>query len=119
MEELWRCQIGLYTLQVLSEEVGEHSGHWFKVLWTMGLSSQCAAAVAPGKGRDFLFERGSFVFYFGDMVSLCSSGWLETCKVDQATLELSEIHLPLTPECWDFRYAPQHLSFKRDLFLKV
>ena len=26
---------------------------------------------------------------------------LKTCFVDQARLELTELHLPLPPECWD------------------
>jgi hypothetical protein len=34
-------------------------------------------------------------------VSLGSSGCPGTHFVDQAGLELTEIHLPLPPECWD------------------
>jgi hypothetical protein len=37
----------------------------------------------------------SFCFVFQDKVSLCSSGCLGTHCVDQAALELTEIHLPL------------------------
>ena len=39
-----------------------------------------------------------FVFIFlHDRVSLCSPGCPETCSVDQAGLELTEIRLPLPP----------------------
>jgi hypothetical protein len=34
-------------------------------------------------------------------VSLCSPGCSGTHSVDQAGLELTEIHLPLHPKCWD------------------
>ena len=40
-------------------------------------------------------------FIFQDSVSLCSPGCPGT--VDQAGLELTEIDLPLLPECWDYR----------------
>jgi hypothetical protein len=37
-----------------------------------------------------------------DRVSLCNSpGCPGTCYVDQTGLELTEIPLPLPPECWD------------------
>jgi hypothetical protein len=42
-----------------------------------------------------------FGFFFRDRVSLCSSGCPGTHFVDQAGLELREIHLPLPPKCWD------------------
>jgi len=32
----------------------------------------------------------------------------ETHFVDQAGLELTEIHLPLAPKYWDYRHAPPH-----------
>lgn len=44
-----------------------------------------SAAVAPGKGRDFLFGGKSFVLFWGHGV-IVWPGWLETCKVDQAGL---------------------------------
>ena len=40
---------------------------------------------------------------FQDRFSLCSLGCPETLCVDQAGLELKEIHLPLPPEYWDRR----------------
>ena len=44
----------------------------------------------------------AFCFVFWDRVSLCNSiGCSGTCSVDQAVLELTEIHLLLPPECWD------------------
>ena len=39
------------------------------------------------------------VFVFLRQVSLCSPGCATTHSVDQAGLELTEIHLPLPPEC--------------------
>ena len=38
---------------------------------------------------------------FWDRVSLCSHGCPRTYSVDQAGFELTEICLPLLPECWD------------------
>jgi hypothetical protein len=38
-------------------------------------------------------------FSFQNRVSLCSPSCPGTCFVDQAGLELTEIHLPLPPEC--------------------
>jgi hypothetical protein len=52
---------------------------------------------------------GSFVgLVFWGRVSLYSPGCPGTHFVDQADLELTEIHLPLPPECWDWRPAPPH-----------
>jgi hypothetical protein len=42
----------------------------------------------------------SFVFQ-GRVVLPCSPLCPETCSVDQVDLELTEICLPLPPECWD------------------
>ena len=39
---------------------------------------------------------GRFSFVFQDRVSLCISGYPGTQSVDQAGLELTDIHLPLT-----------------------
>lgn len=39
--------------------------------------------------------------YFFETVSLCNPVWLGTCYVDQTGLEIIEIHLPLSPKCWD------------------
>ena len=39
---------------------------------------------------------------FPDRVSMCSLGtYPGICFVDQADLELTEIHVPLPHECWD------------------
>ena len=53
----------------------------------------------------------SFKFYFilylfRDRLSLCSPGCPGTCLIDQAGLQLTEIYLPLPPECWDLRCVP-------------
>uniref|UniRef100_A0A8C8ULV3 Uncharacterized protein n=1 Tax=Peromyscus maniculatus bairdii TaxID=230844 RepID=A0A8C8ULV3_PERMB len=40
-----------------------------------------------------------FVLVFRDRVSLCSSGYPGSHFVNQAGLELTEIHLPLPPNC--------------------
>jgi hypothetical protein len=42
-----------------------------------------------------------FVFVFQNRVSLCSPGCPKTHSVDQAGLKITEIHLPLPPECGD------------------
>lgn len=34
-------------------------------------------------------------------ISLCVSDWPGICCVDHAGLKLTEIYLPLKPECWD------------------
>ena len=38
---------------------------------------------------------GFVLFCSGDRVSLCSPGWPETHFIDQAGLELMEVHLPI------------------------
>jgi hypothetical protein len=38
---------------------------------------------------------------FSDRISLCGPSCPGTCSVDQAGLELVEIHLPLPLEYWD------------------
>ena len=43
----------------------------------------------------------SFSIFFLDRVSLCHPGCPGTHSVDQAGLYLTEICLPLFPECWD------------------
>jgi hypothetical protein len=49
---------------------------------------------------------------FQDRVSLCSPGCPGTHSVDQAGLELTEIHLPLPPEC-------STLSFEDKVSIKL
>ena len=46
------------------------------------------------------FETGSL--YIG------SPGCPETPHVDQNGLELTKIRLPLSPECWNYRYIPSY-----------
>lgn len=45
-----------------------------------------------------------------DRVSLYSPGWPGTWYVDQASFNFTEIHLPLPPQCWIYRYVPSHLG---------
>jgi hypothetical protein len=47
-----------------------------------------------------------FVFIFHERVSLCGSDCAAIHFLDQAGLGLSEINLPLPPECWDQRCVP-------------
>jgi hypothetical protein len=42
-------------------------------------------------------------------VSLCNPGCSGTHSVDQAGLELTEVCLPLLPECWDKGMSHHHL----------
>jgi hypothetical protein len=42
-----------------------------------------------------------FVLFFDDRVSLYSPGYSGIHSVDQASLELTEIHLALPPEFWN------------------
>ena len=42
------------------------------------------------------------LFCFGaGVLCVTTLAVLELAPVDQAGLELTEVHLPLTPECWD------------------
>lgn len=43
-------------------------------------------------------------------VSLCSSGWSGTCYAQQVDLTLTELHLPLLPECRMQRHSVPHLA---------
>lgn len=45
---------------------------------------------------------------FQDKVPLCSLGCSRAHSVDQAGLELTEIHLPLPPQRWDQRCELPH-----------
>ena len=47
-----------------------------------------------------------FIFVFWNRIPLCSPGCHGTGFVAQAGPEVTEIHLPLPPECWDERCAP-------------
>lgn len=50
-----------------------------------------------------------FFFFFGQ-VSLCSLDYPRTPYVDQVCLELTEIYVPLPPDCWDLRCVPLGLA---------
>jgi len=64
--------------------------------------------VVPGgiitqAGKAFLSFLGGFLIslfglVFQDRVSLCRSNYAQTSSVDQAGLELTEVHLPLPPD---------------------
>ena len=43
----------------------------------------------------------NFFFFLRQGFSVALEPFLELALVDQAGLELIEIHLPLPPECWD------------------
>ena len=47
------------------------------------------------------FDESGFCLFVADRVSLCSPGCPGTHSINQAGLELTEIHLPLPPGCWD------------------
>lgn len=46
-----------------------------------------------------LMEKKTFYYLFWNRVSPCSPGWPGACSIDQAGLELMEIHLSLPPKC--------------------
>lgn len=50
-----------------------------------------------------LFKASCFVCLFWHMVSPYSTGCPETLNVDQDGLEITEIHLPYPPQCWDLK----------------
>ena len=61
---------------------------------------------SPGSAADTLTHCtiNLFISFFSPIrqnFSVCSLGCPETCSVAQADLKLTEIHLPLSPECWD------------------
>ena len=49
------------------------------------------------------------LFCFWNKYSLCSPGWYRTHSIDQASLQLTEIYLPLVPRHWDQRHKPRCL----------
>ena len=50
----------------------------------------------------FFYFFNFFIFYFSSQgFSVALEPVLELALVDQAGLELTKIHLPLPPECWD------------------
>jgi hypothetical protein len=56
-----------------------------------------------------------FLFCFVLRQGFFSAVWPGTHSVDQAGLNLTEIHLPLPPECWDQRRVPPHLALKQSI----
>ena len=57
----------------------------------------------------FFFILFYFILFFGFLrqgLSVVLEPVLELALVDQAGLELTEIQLPLSHECWDKRHAP-------------
>lgn len=55
------------------------------------------------QGPSCLYLLSTWFFFLRWSFLLCSSVWLDTLYVDQAGVELLEIHLPLSPECWDLK----------------
>lgn len=73
--------------------------------------------VERGAARAGRMESCKFYFlflfislFFWDRFSLHTPKCPGALCVDQAELELTEIHLPLTPECWAQRHAPLCLT---------
>ena len=54
------------------------------------------------------FSHLLLLLLFFETEFLCSTALIfsETCFIDQAGLELTEIYLPLPPKCWDQRCVP-------------
>lgn len=54
---------------------------------------------------------------FRDRALICKSDWFGNDYVDQATLKLMEIHMPLLLKCWatgESHHAQSHLIFKQN-----
>jgi hypothetical protein len=63
-------------------------------MWVLGTESRSSGRAAePRKIWKFFF------FFF--LWFLCVALAILACSVEQAGLELTEIHLPLPPESWD------------------
>jgi hypothetical protein len=60
---------------------------------------ECVQPTVSGLG----FVVVVFVLFvvFRDKVSLCCPGCLRTSSIDKAGLELTVIHQPLPPKCWN------------------
>ena len=67
----------------------------FIVFWISGEAKHAEAVQLPDTDCGYLLV-------LQDRVSLCNiPGYLGTHFVDQASLEITEILLPLPPKCWD------------------
>ena len=80
----------------------------FASVFFLGLYEPEIAAVGRLCRQEFVKETSIsvhqffFVSVFRSRVSICNSpDCPELALVDQASLELTEIFLPLPPECWD------------------
>ena len=62
--------------------------------------------------NEYCFFCGELYFFvFRDRVSLCNSPSFPTTHSETISgLKLTEIFLPLPPECWDYRCAPSPSS---------
>lgn len=50
------------------------------------------------------------ILFCSETESMWNSGYLGTLYVDDAGLELTELHLPGPPKCWDWTHAPPCLA---------
>ena len=116
----WLCTAQQFTLEPEISELQLKD-----VVYTWNLSTQEAQAVglqSPSQFRlceilfwRFFLKRHSFIncldspppptLVFPDRVSLWSLGCPGTLCVIEAGLQLTEIHLPLPPDCWDWRHV--------------
>jgi hypothetical protein len=59
-----------------------------------------------------LMAPNSWLVWYGlvNKISLCGLGWVQTCYIDQISLELTKFHLPLPPKCWNEKYVSAYLA---------
>ena len=70
---------------------------WSQLIWALRYFCCCCYYYYL-----FFFNLWFFFFFFFETGFLCGFGTCPgTSSVDQAGLELTEIRLPLPPECWD------------------
>jgi hypothetical protein len=81
------------TILLVPKGLGDHS--------SPALPSTAHTACLLGSTPWLLLTFGFLFLFVWDRVSLYSSGCPGTYYVDHAGLKLTEIHLPLPPECWD------------------
>ena len=94
----------LNTARQVSSELVQHRGHRQNFALTqVSMPAACCHAAQPWWIFVVVVVVVVVVVIFWDRISLCSPGCPGTCSVDQADLELIEIHLslPLPPLCWD------------------
>jgi hypothetical protein len=70
---------------------------WLWLSWNLCRSFSCLNLPNFGITGCISTPNHFFPLVFRERVSLCSSGCPGTCSVDQASLGLTEIHLPLPP----------------------